>query len=228
MPSELYPPFPGPASRTGHGGTSQKTRLLAALDPASAPLDDRSESELLVWATGFSRAVNFFNRDNQIEGDWGAFFETEPIVQYAKMDMQDLELQEAVLGEQLRAWLSSPMPEKKRLAEGNLLTLLYEQCQRINRWQIFFAQRAEEHVFASAVDSVIELKMSLALDTARQWEESVASSGPDILGSFKLENDLSSFDPALWRLGMWPCWLKKEEDKRQHVVPGVMAAAHQV
>ncbi|OYW77885.1 MAG: hypothetical protein B7Z37_01960 [Verrucomicrobia bacterium 12-59-8] len=228
MQSKLYPPLPG--SRPGYGGTSQKTRLLAALDPASAPVDDRSESELLVWAAGFSRTVNFFNRENQIEGDWGAFFAAEPMVQYAMMDMQDMELREAVLREQLRAWQNAPMLENRVLAEGNLLTLLYAQCQRINRWQIFFAQRAEENVFASEVDSAIELKMSLALDTARQWEEAlaVAAYGPDILGSFKLENDLSSFDPALWRLGMGQGWQRGDHAWSKSEVPGVLVAAHRV
>ena len=172
------------------GGTSQNTRLLAALDPAAAPLADRTEAELLVWAARFSQTVRFFNRENRIEGNWSPFFESEPIVQYAMIDAQNMDIRAAALHEQIQSWQHSAV------AEGNLLSLLYEQCQRIHRWHGFFSCRTDEHVFAAAIASAIDLTFSAALQTARLWEIGRLESG----GTCKLDNDLSSFDAVLWKI----------------------------
>ncbi len=181
-----------------HLGTSQNTRLLAALAPEAAPVDSRTEAELLVWAAGFGQAVHFFDRQNRIEGDWAPFFDSEPMVWHARISLQQMARREETLREQLHAWHRPVAPENAVLAEGNLLTLLYEQCQRINGWFVFFARRTEEHVFAAELRSAVELTFWQALETARQWE---AVSGSEILARFRLQNDLSAFDAGLWRIG---------------------------
>jgi hypothetical protein len=217
MQSELHPL--GQIASLRYAGTSQGTRLIAALELSAAPLDDRSEAELLAWVAEFSQSVNFFNSQNRIEGDWQPFFASEPIVQYAVIDQEHMNVRAAILQEQLHAWREPLTPENGFLAEGNLLTLLYDQCQRINGWHAFFSQRAEEHVFAGELVSAIELTMSKAINAAQHWEQSVARSRPDILSTFKLNNDLSSFDVALWRLGMG-------RPLGQDDLPSLLVAAH--
>src|SRR6185436_7062991 len=71
--------------------TTQKTRQLPALDPASAPLDERTPAWGLVFASKFSRLVNYFNRRDQLDGDWSAFFDSQPLVRYACIAHEDIE-----------------------------------------------------------------------------------------------------------------------------------------
>ncbi|RMG19944.1 MAG: hypothetical protein D6730_20690, partial [Bacteroidetes bacterium] len=56
-------------------GTSQQKRALQALDPAYAPVDERSLLELLHFARQYAQELQYFNLHNQPDGDWQAFLE---------------------------------------------------------------------------------------------------------------------------------------------------------
>ncbi len=56
-------------------GTNQFNRLPAAFDPSFVKIDEKSTGDLLRLITSFSAQVQFYNRENQKEGDWQAFFE---------------------------------------------------------------------------------------------------------------------------------------------------------
>lgn len=55
-------------------GLSRATRRLPALDPATAPLDQRSRQELIARAPGYARLLNFFEADGSAAHDWTAFW----------------------------------------------------------------------------------------------------------------------------------------------------------
>lgn len=56
-------------------GTNQFNRLPAAFDPSFVKIDEKSTGELLQLITNFASQVQFYNRENQKEGDWQDFFE---------------------------------------------------------------------------------------------------------------------------------------------------------
>ena len=56
-------------------GTSQAARYPKDLDPASVQIDGRSESDLIDFAYNFAGLLNFYNLENQVEGDWQAFLQ---------------------------------------------------------------------------------------------------------------------------------------------------------
>ncbi len=56
-------------------GTNQFNRLPAAFDPSFVKIDEKSTGDLLQLITSFASQVQFYNRENQKEGDWLAFFE---------------------------------------------------------------------------------------------------------------------------------------------------------
>jgi len=60
-------------------GQSQRQRLLPALDPGSAPVDDRDLQQWLDFSAGFAGKLNYINpQTNKIDGNWSAFFEQLP------------------------------------------------------------------------------------------------------------------------------------------------------
>ncbi len=55
-------------------GTHQDGRAAVALDPDSAPIDERSLADLLVFAQRYSRHLKFYDAANNEDGDWLPFF----------------------------------------------------------------------------------------------------------------------------------------------------------
>lgn len=56
-------------------GQSQRQRLLPALDPASAPVDERDLQQWLDFSVNYASLLNYFNpQSNQLDGNWSSFF----------------------------------------------------------------------------------------------------------------------------------------------------------
>ncbi|MBO9731376.1 MAG: hypothetical protein J7623_22240 [Chitinophaga sp.] len=60
-----------------HGGTQQRDRLLISLIPEQLKLDDRNIEELIAFAGGLSEHVRHWGPDNQEDGDWTPFWESD-------------------------------------------------------------------------------------------------------------------------------------------------------
>ena len=72
-------------------GSRQSERLLRALVPDKIRLDDRSMQEIIRYVYDLSKGVNYFNLQNQADGDWHCFFSKEPTVLLALLATLDLE-----------------------------------------------------------------------------------------------------------------------------------------
>ena len=57
------------------GGLSRPQRKSKALDPSFAKLDERSTEDLLQYAFRLAEQINYFNNENEIDGNWQAFWE---------------------------------------------------------------------------------------------------------------------------------------------------------
>lgn len=55
-------------------GTSQQQRLLKALLPGYVSVDERSMEDLVAFAREYAKEINFYNSDNEIDGNWQSFF----------------------------------------------------------------------------------------------------------------------------------------------------------
>lgn len=58
-------------------GTSQAQRLLAALDPSYVAVDERSLSDLLVFALNYAKLLNYYDYSNTAVGDWEVFLKRD-------------------------------------------------------------------------------------------------------------------------------------------------------
>ena len=72
-------------------GTSQNDRMAPALDPAFAPVDERTVAHRMVFAQAYSAFLNYFNSGNLPAGNWQPFFSTDVSVQLAVAAVQDVE-----------------------------------------------------------------------------------------------------------------------------------------
>ncbi len=57
------------------GGLSRQQRKLLALDPSFAKLDDRSTEDLLQYAFRLAGQINYFNNENDFDGNWETFWD---------------------------------------------------------------------------------------------------------------------------------------------------------
>ena len=72
-------------------GVHQRERLLQALIPGNLRLDDRSMQELIAFSGKFAEQVRFWNANNQAQGDWTPFWESDVTTLFAMMAAVDLE-----------------------------------------------------------------------------------------------------------------------------------------
>lgn len=58
-------------------GMTRDERRLEALDPTYIKIDDRKINDLLKFMTDFSSQVNFYNENDELDGDWQDFFKSD-------------------------------------------------------------------------------------------------------------------------------------------------------
>jgi hypothetical protein len=71
-------------------GTSQEQRFPAALDPAYAPVNERTLAHSMVFAQAYATFLKYYNTNNVVEGDWKPFFSEDVSVQLAIVVVQDV------------------------------------------------------------------------------------------------------------------------------------------
>lgn len=74
-------------------GTSQENRFLKALDFDYVKIDERSFEDLLVFAYGFSKLINFYNPQGQVDGDWSDFLNDETVILATIIDSNPTEIE---------------------------------------------------------------------------------------------------------------------------------------
>ncbi|MCB0555667.1 MAG: baseplate J/gp47 family protein [Phaeodactylibacter sp.] len=77
-------------------GVSQRQRRLAALGPGFVKVDERTTGDFMLFALEFSRQLHYYNEDNELSGDWEAFWGSSPSVMIASIErFNPLPLKEA-------------------------------------------------------------------------------------------------------------------------------------
>lgn len=61
-------------------GVSQFERQLDALNPAYVKVDSRSTFDLLAQLTALSTEFNYYNFQDQRDGDWQDFFQSDLVI----------------------------------------------------------------------------------------------------------------------------------------------------
>src|SRR5258707_12773046 len=71
-------------------GTAQGERSPQALDPASAPVNEREPAHNMVFAQRYAALLKYFDRTDTQAGDWTPFFSGDISVQLAVPAIEDV------------------------------------------------------------------------------------------------------------------------------------------
>ena len=71
-------------------GTSQEQRAFRALDPAYAPVNERTPAHTMVFAQAYAQFLRYYDGNNLPSGDWQRFFGSDVSVQLAIAAVQDV------------------------------------------------------------------------------------------------------------------------------------------
>lgn len=71
--------------RIHHGGTHQGGRLSDALRPEYIRVDERTPADWVVFARDYAQLLQYYNLQNQAQGDWTPFWSSNPAVVLANL-----------------------------------------------------------------------------------------------------------------------------------------------
>jgi len=91
-------------------GTTQEERFSVALDPASAPVDERGIEQGIAYARAYAKVLRYYDADNNKAGDWQPFFSKDVSALLAVMAIQDVEEYRA----NIKKYLDTLENEKKQ------------------------------------------------------------------------------------------------------------------
>ncbi len=72
-----------------HSGTSQAGRVLKALLPENAHIDERDDAELILFASRYAACINFYDVNNEVDGNWQSLMMMDVSVVLATVGRQD-------------------------------------------------------------------------------------------------------------------------------------------
>lgn len=181
-------------------GTSQKDRLLKALLPENAKIDDRKIEDMLSFATEYSRLINFYNSDNIAEGDWSCFYENDPCIQLALLatiDTDNIEAGFKILEEKINASLTKMECTPPDECEADVLPGYYDEIINLTYSVALRIQQAckrlpEGHLLKEEIIAIIKNDLHLAVIDNKQQDALVKLIGFD-KGSIAPLNDYGPF-----------------------------------
>ena len=83
-------------------GTSQEQRPFQALDPAYAPVNERTPAHGMVFAQAYARYLRYYGSSNVALGDWQQFFASDVSVQLAVAAIQDVKAYQTQVQESMK------------------------------------------------------------------------------------------------------------------------------
>jgi hypothetical protein len=109
-------------------GTARQDRFSKALDPASAPVDDRNYEDLMTFALEFSKLLNFYDSSNQPVADWQAFFKRDLSFLLARIVTTDLQKANH------KGWALQNAVKAGRENTREILKAIYQHASRLDEW----------------------------------------------------------------------------------------------
>lgn len=159
---------------------SALNQFINALNPLSIQVDERDLAKRLNFAAGYGKLINFYDQNNQRQGDWSGFFLKDPLILIATIsqtDYSNIYSQFTPVEHNLSALLSEyssvDLIQKPRVSientidphAGRLFNLIFQlinhQLVIINDW-LLYLQKGEQ-IFQ--LKTFIEVKVAQGLAT---------------------------------------------------------------
>jgi hypothetical protein len=143
--------------------TSQHNRWLRALDPGYAKVDDRSFNQLLDFSVQFGSLINFFNLDDEVDGDWEDFFQTDPSMVFASIESIKIASVEKYF-DQLQRQADIPSTQGELEAPRDAIELITRLASRFDAWMVALNNNPREPaasvILRDNLQSLIESNLS--------------------------------------------------------------------
>ncbi|QHT66021.1 hypothetical protein GXP67_04705 [Rhodocytophaga rosea] len=192
-------------SKVISSGTAQDNRFLEALDFNYVKIDERSLEDLLVFATGFAKLINFYDLNGQIDGDWSEFLNDETVILAAMAQTEPVKT-EARFKQYIYKARLFLNPAKKLHYLRLCFKEIYDIAQLFEFWHTKL-KAVEDFTSAQVsvrneITNAIYGKLSVALGKLKSYDEGAEQA--EALGekigldytSFGLFWGLSEFEPS--------------------------------
>lgn len=178
---------------------SQYDRWLRALDPNYARPDARTFSELLNFAVEYGSLINFYNLQDNPDGDWVRFFLSDPTMALASIDATDFSAIESEFTRVKQLARDATSFDRKFGFLHETFQTIFNLGQRIDEWLRGLDLRNDSDITRLLRDEIIEAIEAVlgpALRELKSYDEGAGMSGA--LGR-PIGLDYSGFLP-LWNL----------------------------
>jgi hypothetical protein len=185
----------------GHG-VSQTSRMPIALDPEYVKLDDRGLSELLSFSASLGEHINFFNLENDKDGDWSSFFHSNISVILATIISYDIDKSEKKYNNLVSSFMRDHDISAKEKYFVELFALNYEILKQFDLWfsRVSKTNKVDknfEHQIEAELYNIIQEKLAFSCLRLKSYflsaiKKSIFKKAPNL--------DFDSFNP-IWELG---------------------------
>ncbi|MFA0964169.1 baseplate J/gp47 family protein [Roseivirga sp. BDSF3-8] len=180
-------------------GTNQDNRQLKALNLDYVKVDERSFEDLLVFSWSFSRLLNYYNGENQPDGDWSHFLTDEAVILASIIDADPL-VPEKRFKDNLQKTILFLKPAKKIKYLKKCFDEIFQLARKFDYWYRQL-QAVEEFNRANSsirneISSAIGSKLGPSFRKFRGLDELI-SRDQDI--EDRVGMDYSGFD-EIWQL----------------------------
>lgn len=146
-------------------GTSQLTRVLAALDVHYADVDERTPADLILFAKRYAACLNFYNESNVADGDWQPLMAMDVSVTLAilsNINIESINDYKKLLYKNIALAADLPQPGRDKKAKQQfkyLFDTLFSLVKIIDQQ----LQLLADEDYKKIIEDIIKTKLSLPL-----------------------------------------------------------------
>ncbi len=153
-------------SRFKNTGTSQQKRMFEALKENYVNIDEKSFEDMLVFTSRLSKLINFYNENNEVDGDWSHFFSDETVILATIIDVNPTEIEKRFKSYIKKISLFK-QPAKKNKYLLKCFHEIYSLAKRFEHWysKLRDIEEFSRHQLSvrSEISNAISSKLALSL-----------------------------------------------------------------
>ncbi|WP_248798714.1 baseplate J/gp47 family protein [Pseudomonas sp. MWU13-2105] len=197
--------------------------LAGALDPDSCKVDERSHRDRLAFAADFAALVVYYDKNNQVAGDWRQFFLKDPAILMAAISKADPGSYYSTFSPTMfvpvAGLIGTVAKDAGELDPGEiaqasqLCMLIGNMFVLLNQWFYFITQAAGAHVLRAFLKARIEGALAEQLGNMVALQQALSSQYQGQIAP----PDIRQFN------GFEPVWQASKGDSAARYALGVMS-----
>ena len=152
-------------------GTSQRQRMLAALDPSFIQVDEREIHDWLLYARKYAELLRYYNVHNVPDGNWVLFIEKDIstlVAMVSDTDVSEFRIRFEAWVAQAETVIESRDATVSAEAFAGMLVVLYEMADKLSYW---FANAIEGLGLHTQLKTLIASRLEDSFAQLIRWLE---------------------------------------------------------